>query len=176
MCNTGRAGGYCKDSAYVSFITPKPLINACLLRIRIIYYPHKLINALSCTQPRRKLLIHKHDRQLAEHIKMYIILGIRRCYKKKECDRLIIKRFKINSSRNDHRRKSRLGHRVTFSVRNGYSFADSCCRLLFSGKNLFFVGFLIGNLSTLNHECDRLLKRLLLVRGCCPKHHASRIK
>ena len=135
MRDTGRAGCNCNDladSALCFCLSCQLIVQIRFFLICRIYDFQKFIYGRCIFQIFHKILIHKQHRKFTEYIQMDVILSIRSCDQEKQVDRLIIQRVKIYAIFDDHSCQSRFADRITFSMWDCYSFADTRCAFFFS--------------------------------------------
>ena len=158
-CRTGRYGKNFKSVCRSFVHICKTLVNIALLRICLIDNIKKFIGAFCISQRIGKYFIHHQYRQLAQHVQMYVIFRIRRCDQKHQRNRLSVQCVEFYSVFYYHCRKTRFRYRITFSMRNGNSFSDSCGAFFFSCVYLFSVCFTVVDLSACNHKINNPVKR-----------------
>ena len=93
---------------------------------------------------------------------MYIVFRVGCRDQKDQSHGFPVQGIKVNTVLHDHGRQAGSVNRVTFSVRNGDSFTDSCGALLLPCIYLLSVGLLVIDLTALCHQSDHLVKCLLL--------------
>ena len=151
-------------------------INAVFLCICLVDDRKKFIYRCCVFQAFRKCFIHQEYGQLAEHIQVDVVLGIRCCDQKDQVHRLAVQRIKVYTVFYNHCCQPRFAHCITFSVRDRDPFTDAGGAFFFSCINLLAVAFRVIDLSAFYHQGYHLIQCFLFATRCTVQTNAALVQ
>ena len=144
--NSRGAGRHCQQLLLTCHSAPRirePLVDIRLFLISPVHDFQKFLHTGCVPQILGKLLIHKHDGQLAQHVQVYIVLCVGSGDQENQRNRLVVQCLEVHAVLHHHRRQTGTADRAAFSVGDCNTLSDSRRALLLTGIDLRPVGFLI---------------------------------
>ena len=167
MRDTSRAGSHSQHLALRLRRSSFVLVLKLFVFI-FIYNRQELLSAACLQQLAAKIIIHQQHAQMAQNIKMHIVLSIRRSNQEKQLGRLAVKAVKIHAVLHQHCCQSRSLNRTRLGMRNSNALANAGAALLLTAQHAGLIFFLICYVAAALHErnqmlqCRRLILRLSL--------------
>ena len=173
MCNTCRAGSNSQHLALLSRLCCRCFFFLKLFVFVFVDNCQKVLGAAGIQQLSAEIIIHQQHAQVAQHIKMYIILRIRCSNQEEQLRRLSVQTVEINAILHQHCCQSRCLYCVCLGMRNSNALTDTGAALLLTAQHAGSVFILIKQITAALHQRNQMLQRCCLILRLRIKINAS---
>ena len=165
MCNTCRAGSNSQHLALLSRLCCRCLFFLILKLFVFVFVDNcqKVLGATGIQQLAAEIIVHQQHAQMAQHIKMHIILRIRCSNQEEQLRRLAVQTVEVNAVLYQHSSQSRCLYRTCLGMRNGNAFTDTRAALLLTTQHAGSVFVLIKQITASLHKRNQMLQRCCLI-------------
>ena len=165
MCNTCRAGSNSQHLALLRRLCCRCLFFLILKLFVFVFVDNcqKVLGATGIQQLAAEIIVHQQHAQVAQHIKMHIILRIRCSNQEEQLRRLAVQTVEVNAVLYQHSCQSRCLYSTCLGMRNGNAFTDTRAALLFTPQHTGSVFILIKQITASLHQRNQMLQRCCLI-------------